>query len=236
MKKIEIFYLNDFEYFKIEPLKIKREWMDKTFNKFSYKCIPINVANQNGWQVLSPIEFCANWNGGDSLKDVERHYHEETNIDFASSHFGNGILTIDMDFIIKTPKNISTHVRGIPNFPIDGMYPLEGVIETDWLPFTFTFNYKFTRPGEVVFQKGQPLFSFFPIKRGYIEKFNINRFNINKDEEVLSKYFSFKKSRQEGLSATKSGDKNIQGFYSKGYLPEFGKISDSPQKQIKLNY
>jgi len=234
-KVFEILYLENEKLFSVEPLPMKRNWMDDTNGKFSYKCIPLNIANQNGWQVLSPIEFCANWNGGEHPKDVEVHYHEESRSDFAAGHFGHGILTIGLDFIIRTPKGVSTHARGIPNYPIDGIYPLEGIIETDWLPFTFTFNYKFTRPGEVIFQKGQPLFSFFPTKRGTLEKYKVNKENISKYPEMHKEYKLFEKEREDRLNSLEPGAKNIQGFYSSGIIPKIGKISDPPQKQIKLD-
>jgi hypothetical protein len=38
----------------------------------------------------------------------------------------------------------------------DGIQPLVGLIETDWLPFPFTMNWIFTRPGTVKFEKGEP--------------------------------------------------------------------------------
>lgn len=239
-KDINILYLSDEEYFKVEPLPTKRDWMDDTNGKFSYKCIPLNVANQNGWQVLSPIEFCANWNGGNNPEDVEAHYHEESKMHFAAGHFGYGILTIMPDFVLKTEKGISTHVKGIPNYPIDPLHPLEGMIETDWLPFTFTFNYKFTRPGEVIFKKDQPLFSFFPVKRGYIEKYKINRTKIENYPDINNKYKLFEKAREDHLDKNgerkydKASNKSFQGFYSSGILLGAGQISDPPQKQIKL--
>lgn len=38
----------------------------------------------------------------------------------------------------------------------DGIQPLAGLVETDWLPFPFTMNWIFTRPGKVRFEKGEP--------------------------------------------------------------------------------
>jgi hypothetical protein len=141
---------------------------------------------------------------------------------------------------LKTEKGISTHVKGIPNYPIDPLHPLEGMIETDWLPFTFTFNYKFTRPGEVIFKKGQPLFSFLPVKRGYIEKYKINRTKIENYPDINNKYKLFEKAREDHLDKNgerkydKASNKSFQGFYSSGTLLGAGQISDPPQKQIKL--
>ena len=33
----------------------KREWMDDTQDRFAYRCLPLSVANQTGWEVLSPV-------------------------------------------------------------------------------------------------------------------------------------------------------------------------------------
>jgi hypothetical protein len=46
--------------------------------------------------------------------------------------------------------------RGGPNRIKDGIHPLDGLVETNWLPFSFTMNWKFTRPGAVTFAKGEP--------------------------------------------------------------------------------
>ena len=38
----------------------------------------------------------------------------------------------------------------------DGIVPLDGLVETDWLPFTFTMNWRFTRRKTIRFEKGEP--------------------------------------------------------------------------------
>src|SRR5690606_18060116 len=42
------------------------------------------------------------------------------------------------------------------------IYPLQGLVETEWLPFPFTMNWQLTRPGKVRFEKGEP-FCFFTL-------------------------------------------------------------------------
>ena len=42
--------------------------------------------------------------------------------------------------------------------------------ETDWSPFTFTMNWKFTRkPAPVAFERDEPFCMVFPVQRGLIE-------------------------------------------------------------------
>jgi hypothetical protein len=230
--EIEIYYINGEPIFNVEPMGFKRDWMDQTINGTAYRCIPLNVANQYGWQILSPIEFCANWNGGSLNSDMEVHFHEESKINVAASHFGYGILTIVPDFVIKTPKDVSLHVRGVPNQFIDGLSPLEGIVETDWLPFTFTYNIKFTRPGEIIFKKGDPLFTITPIDKNYIESFSLVKKDLSENDDLLEKSKSFGESRMNHI---RNNTPEIQGYYSRGEVPGFGKISDRPQKRIKLD-
>ena len=47
--------------------------------------------------------------------------------------------------------------------------PLEGIIETDWLPMTFTMNWMFTSPGTVTFKAGEPFCFIMQVKIGNVE-------------------------------------------------------------------
>jgi hypothetical protein len=182
-KKIKINCLfGEKSIFKISPLSIKREWMEKTN---AYRCLPLNIANQYGWAVHSPVDFTATWSGNVGNKEVSIY---PENINYITSHFGHGILTVQVDFVIQTDPNISIYVKGITNNIKSNIHPLEGIVETDWLPFTFTMNYKFDKPGSVSFKKGEPLFMFFPIDRTMIEEFEVVSDFIGNDVELFTNY------------------------------------------------
>ena len=73
-----------------------------------------------------------------------------------TSHFGNGTITFSFPYLFRTPPGWSMLTMGSPNHVKDGIQALAGVVETDWLPFPFTMNWLFTRPGKVRFEKGEP--------------------------------------------------------------------------------
>ncbi len=51
--------------------------------------------------------------------------------------------------------------------PKDGIYPLEGIVETDWSESNFTMNWIITRPNRmIVFEKDKPLVMLTPVARG----------------------------------------------------------------------
>src|SRR6202035_4645380 len=47
----------------IRPAEATRDWMSETPESFAYRCLPLNIANAHGWEVLSPCAFDAIWNG-----------------------------------------------------------------------------------------------------------------------------------------------------------------------------
>ena len=66
------------------------------------------------------------------------------------------MLTFHPGYLFRTPPGWSMWAMGPPNHIKDGIQPLAGLVETDWLPFPFTMNWIFTRPGTVRFEKGEP--------------------------------------------------------------------------------
>jgi len=215
MKRITINRLFDQKQFEVVPLPAKRQWMNDTQESYAYRCVPLTVANTYGWAVINPNDFTAEWNGNDSFNSVTVKFEDGVH-GYASSHFGSGILTIHVDFIIKTEENISIFVRGTPNMIANDITPLDGLIETDWLPFTFTFNFKFNKPGVAHFKAGDPLFSFFPVERGFIESFEVSEQDIRQDLALHSEYEAYSASRQNYLQ---NNDGNFQKYYAKGMSP-----------------
>jgi hypothetical protein len=55
-------------------------------------------------------------------------------------HFGHGVLTFTTGYMFRTSPGWALWARGSPNAFKDRIVPLEGVVETDWLPFPFTMN------------------------------------------------------------------------------------------------
>jgi hypothetical protein len=140
----------------IDPAPVKREWMELGNAK---RCLPLLIANQCGWQIKTQNEIEAEWNGGFGDQDIR----VVDNGGSASSHFGYGILTFNLPYLFVTPKGWNLRVSGPINEPKDGIHPLEGIVETDWTAAAFTMNWKFTRPGKILFAKGEPVCQISPI-------------------------------------------------------------------------
>src|SRR3954454_25309748 len=174
-------YLTDDRPVDIRPARNRRDWMNQTPSSYAYRCLPLSIANAHGWEVRCPVTCEAEWNGGSNKSDVQVIFQEGENSflgtpkikTFVESHFGSGILTFNVGVILSTSPGYDLWVTGPVNEFKDGIQALSAVIESYWMPFIFTMNWKFTRPNiKVRFEKGQPFCFFFPIEHGLLERFN----------------------------------------------------------------
>jgi hypothetical protein len=219
-KEIIVHRLNgNKEIFKIIPLSLNRKWMNDTNKKFAYKCLPLNIANQYGWAVLSPANFSVSWYGGSGKEQVEVFSSDPDFLEsIIVSHFGEATFTLQLDFVIQTPENYSLYIRGVPNEINSTIRPLDAIVETDWLPFTFSYNYKFAETGTVDFKRGDPLFVFFPIERNSVENFKLKQINIEDNQDLYQDFLDYSDSR---ISFNKDqNDNKFQRFYQDGRGPK----------------
>ena len=156
----------------IERAPARRAWMDESYERFAYRCLPLAIANQCGWVIGCPASFSAWWNGGELPGDVTLDFGGEEPDARITGHFGLGVVTFSLPYLFRTPPGVQLWVKGPSNLLKDGVQPLEGVVETDWSVATFTMNWKLTRPGlPVFFDEGEPFCMVVPQSRGELASF-----------------------------------------------------------------
>src|SRR6476646_2478255 len=183
----------------IRPARRERKWMEDAEKKFPYRCLPLVVANQYGWEIPSTHHIRAEWDGTSGPDGVTVENLSGDGALHAVSHFGLGVLTFQIPFLFQTPKGWNLMVRGPTNNPKDGIVPLDGIVETDWTETTFTMNWRFTRAGTVEFTVGEPICLFFPIQRLTLEKFRGELRALESNQELHKKYLDWSASRDRFL-------------------------------------
>lgn len=179
----------------IRPAPLERDWMSATHDRFAYRCLPLNIANGHGWEILSPSGFAAGWTGQPGLDAVVIGPDAGTTAP-AISHFGHGILTFHIPALFRTEPGYDLVVQGPVNRPKDGIYALTGVVETDWMPFSFTMNWVFTRPNVLLrFEKNEPICHIFPVRRGEIEALTPEVRPLSDDPVLKAEYEAWSASR-----------------------------------------
>lgn len=232
-------YLQTGSVVTVRPAPSDREWMDQTAERFAYRCLPLTIANAHGWELLLSNGFSAAWNGGTGLDAITI----ETDPDGpapAISHFGHGILTMHVPCLFRTSRGVDLIVQGPINRPKDGIAALTGIIETDWAPYTFTMNWRFTRPGATVrFEAGEPFCHLFPIRRGELEVLT-PRLQLMTDDAALDQQHGtwraarFKFNADLDVPDSAARKQRWQKFYHRGQRPDGDAGTDDHRTKVRV--
>lgn len=180
----------------IRPAPQERDWMDATPQQFAYRCLPLNIANAHNWEILSQAGFRARWNGGPRIEDIKIEHDDPNGAVAAMSHFGSGVLTIPVAGLFRTDPGYDLWVMGPVNRPKADIQALSAVVETDWLSFTFTMNWIFTRPDQWVrFDEGEPVCAFFPVPRGLMERCRPAFVRMDDDPDLSARFQAYADGR-----------------------------------------
>jgi hypothetical protein len=212
---------------RIRPAGSRREWMDKSPERFAYRCLPLAIANAHGWEVLSPCGFEARWDGGSGTEAVEIRLDAGVDpVKAPVSLFGLGTITFHVEGILRTSPGWNLWIGGPPNSAKDGLSPLAGVVETDWSPYSFTMNWRFTRSNHWVrFEENEPFCFFFPVERQALEVITPRVVPIEYDRQLKQEFEAWSRSRdtfQHWVSETNPSvpaDK-WQKLYYRGLRPD----------------
>lgn len=222
---------------RIRPAPLSRDWIEAMPEQFAYRCLPLNIASQYGWEVLCPARATACWDGGTGLDAIEVRVEGDTHL-APASHFGHGVLTFHIGALFRTPPGINLLVTGPTNRPKDGAAALSGVIETDWSPYPFTMNWAFTRAGaEVTWDRDEPFALLFPVQRGLLESLEPEFRDLDSDPELAAQYRAWADARHRFNAeladpASDAARERWQKGYFRGVRPDG--TGGAPDHQTKL--
>lgn len=215
----------------IRSAETRRSWMDEARDAFPYRCLPLALANQHGWEFFTPFDFEAEWNGGNLPEDVA--LRSETPVPPGRpgaplANFGEGVLTFELSVMLRTPPGWNIFLTGPLNAIKDGIAPLSGVIEADWSPYTFTMNWRFTRPGIVSFSAGETIASFFPVRRDLFDSIEPEIGSLHDETDAYRQFLTWREQRADfarRLAAQESDavEEKWQKTYYRGLNPDGGK-------------
>ena len=232
------FRLQDLGDMPLVTAPVTRDWMDDTTDRFAYRCLPLAIANQAGWLVLNPVTFSACWDGSPFPDGVTLTFPGGPSDTRITSHFGVGTITFAIPYLFRTPAGINLWVKGPANWIKDGAQALEGVVETDWLPATFTMNWKLTRQNfPVRFDRGDPICMLVPVQRGLAEELEPRTSGLENSPSLADHYLKWRTGRDDFLEALKRREPDAtqrgwQRDYMKGLLPNGEHV---PEHQTRIN-
>ena len=223
----------------MRPARQERAWMDSFPDRHAYRCLPLNIANSHGWEILCPVPIVIEWNGGPTVEDLtvrsEKALPDDRPLDwFCRSNFSRGIFTFHTDYIFRTPPGWDMVATGAVNEPKDNAYALTGVIETDWLPYTFSMNWQTLKPGTVRFEEGEPFCFVYPIPKQALIGTEMEIHRLQDDDELFRQHEMFRIERDEFLKRVKAGDQqSIKQAWQRHYF--VGRYPDGTRVEGHLN-
>jgi len=201
--------------------------MDRIRDNHAYRCLPLNIANSHGWEILSPCALSITWNGGIHARDITLAALDGCAqvSQVAVSHFAYGIVTFHLWYLFRTEPGWDLFASGSLNNVKDGIAPLAGVIETDWLPYPFTMNWQMTRPGTVRFDKDEPLCMIFPVPHGALQSVEPEIVDLDDNPELKAQTMAWKERRDDFMQRFNARDAATlreawQRFYFIGKMPD----------------
>jgi hypothetical protein len=192
----------------LRPAPASRDWMDRIPDRHAYRCLPLAIANAHGWELGAVCDIEITWDGGPHARNVQvRATDGFPQLDqFVLTHFAFGIVTFHLTYLFRTEPGWNLLATGPLNAPKDGIAPLTGVIETDWLPYPFTMNWQMTRPGKVRFRKGEPICMIFPVPARTVLDVEPEIRNLADDPDLEAQAMAWKARRDEFMQRFNARD------------------------------
>lgn len=226
----------------LRPASARRDWMDAARDAFPYRCLPLALANQHGWEFYTPFDFEAEWTGGTLPEDVEVRSDapiESGHPGAPLANFGEGVLTFELSVMLRTPPGWNIFLTGPLNCVKDGIAPLSGVIETDWSPYTFTMNWRFTRPGTVRFAAGEAIATLFPVRRDLFETIEPEVADLHSDKDTYAHFMTWRQQRADFAERlrrqeTSAVQEKWQKTYYRGLNPDGSQGPDDHRIKLRV--
>ena len=190
----------------IEPLSIKRDWMDDTWNSHAYHCFPISLTNQMGWGLSFPEDISFIWDGiSDSSPE---HVKILKGSKYAYSGRANATVSFHTGIKFLTNNNTSLVQFPVPNNFNYGFMPFSATISTSFFDGELPCAIRVTVANEeIIIKANTPIVSILPIDLLELQDSSIN-FKDEIDFKNQIDYLEYSKSIQ---------DYNSQGKWSNFY-------------------
>ena len=156
-----------------------------------------------------------------------------------ASHVGSGIITFHVNCIFRTDPGTNLLVSGPVNMPKDGLDPLTGLIESDWMPYAFTTNWMVPRPWKwIIFEEGDPFCLFFPVARSSVGSATPEIQTLASGRQTATAYAQWNEGRAQFLNdlqqpGTEARIQKWQKTYFRGQLPSSNPGTETHETKLQ---
>jgi hypothetical protein len=191
--------------FDIQPMSIKRDWMDATSENHAYRCFPVTQSNVIGWSLscLQDIEFI--WDGvNDQTPDRVQVFSPEG----AYSGRGQSSISLNTGLVFRTDQDVSIFTINPVNYFSDEFETMSSLISTSFYdnPLPLAIKAKVANK-RVVIKAGTPVATIIPISLSNLNGTDIEIVEYqDPDRKRLNANMSYGSAAQEINSSGKWTD------------------------------
>ena len=157
--------------FDIQPMSIKRDWMDVTSEGHAYRCFPVTQSNVIGWSLscVEDIEFI--WDG---VNDQTPDRIEIFSPSGAYSGRGQSSISLNTGLVFRTDKDVSIFTINPVNYFSNEFETMSSLMSTSFYdnPLPLAIKAKIANK-RVVIKAGTPVATIIPISLSNLNGTNI---------------------------------------------------------------
>ena len=180
----------------IEPMSIKRDWMDETPQGHAYRCHPVTSANVIGWSISSPIDIKFIWNGINDTSNTTVTILEGQS--YVHTGRGQSSVSFNTGFILRTNEKISILTITPQNYFNPDIEVMSSLVSTSFLNTDFPLAIKcVTANKEITIKAGTPIATIIPISLTSLKDESVEIVNFVHTKEYDDSVNSYGASAQE---------------------------------------
>lgn len=162
--------------------------MDATQNKHAYHCMPVTLANTNGWVVELEEKVVVTWEGGQALPKI---------LAGQATPIAPGIIGFSIGWTIEAP-DLEVSYGPVPNWPQDNQaYCLTAIVDGTW-PDPVQANWLIPPNKEITFEQNTPI-CFISLQQKYLMEeivWSVNERHLETDWQKQRMQYRQEKKRK----------------------------------------
>ena len=167
----------------LEPLSVKRSWMDNVTNAHAYHCFPVSLANGLGWGISFPEDISFIWDGIDTDKE-EGHINVLSGHNYVNENRRSATLSLNTHVKFITDENTTILTMPVPNLFNENYQTFTSIISTSFFDQEFPSAIRILKPDKAITIKAdEPFATLVPISLKDMSNIELNLNNFDMDEK-----------------------------------------------------
>ncbi len=166
--------------FVIEPMSIKRDWMNNTSEKHAYRCFPVTQANVIGWNIKCEKDIEFEWDG---INDQTNQHVEIFSPKNSYASRGQSSISLETGLVFRTDKDVSVWTINPVNYFSEDFETMSSLISTSFYNNPLPLAIKAKKANQrVIIKTGTPIATIIPVSLTNLNNSIINIVDY-KDED-----------------------------------------------------